>query len=91
MSVEELIGIEYTAYVALAVLLYAIRQATGISNRYIPLTAVILGIAFAMLEYETFNYDVLLEGIKYALYGVGTVATVKYLFVKNMREEERTE
>ncbi|WP_318246310.1 phage holin family protein [Bacillus sp. PS06] len=88
---EELIGIEYTAYVALAVLLYAIRQATGISNRYIPLTAVILGIAFAMLEYETFNYDVLLEGIKYALYGVGTVATVKYLFVKNMREEERTE
>ncbi|WP_078544247.1 hypothetical protein [Litchfieldia alkalitelluris] len=80
---EQLMGIEYTAYVALAVMLYAIRQATGISNRYIPLTAVILGLVFAMLEYKTFNYDVLLTGIKYGLYGVGTVATIKYIFVKN--------
>ncbi|MFC4323486.1 hypothetical protein [Litchfieldia salsa] len=84
---EQLLGIEYTAYVALAVLLFAIRQATGISNRYIPLTGVILGIAFAMLKHETFNYDVLLEGIRYALYGVGTVATIKYTFVKKVFDE----
>jgi len=72
----------------LAVLLYAIREATGISNRYVPLTAVILGISFAMLEFKAFNFYVLIEGIRYALYGIGTVATIKYVFAKNIRKSK---
>lgn len=82
MKVEHLLGIEFTAYVALAVVLYAIRQATGIHNRYIPITAVILGIAFAIFEKGVFNFDVMVTGIKYALYGIGTVASIKYALSK---------
>ena len=81
-KMEQILGMDFTAYVALAVVLYAIRQATGISNRYIPLTAVILGIAFAMFEFQKFNFEIFLIGIKYALYGVGTVATIKYALQK---------
>jgi len=88
MSLDQIMGVEYTAYVALAVVLYAIRQATGISNRYVPLTAVVLGISFAMLEFNTFNFQVLMEGIRYALYGIGTVATIKYIFTKSIRKSK---
>jgi hypothetical protein len=79
---ETLMGMEFTAYVGLAVLLFAIRQATGIHNRYIPITAVVLGIAFAMFEYKDFTFDIFLVGLKNALYGVGTVATIKYTLTK---------
>jgi hypothetical protein len=83
---EQLMGMEFTAYVALAVVLYAIRRATGIHNRYIPLTAIVLGVAFAMLEYKDFTFDIMLKGIQYALYGVGTVATIKYSLTKSTKE-----
>ncbi|MDR9793621.1 phage holin family protein [Aeribacillus pallidus] len=79
---EALLSIEFTAYVALAVLLYAIRQATNLSNRYIPIVAVVLGIAFSILENSAFTFDVFIEGIKYALYGIGSVAGVKYALEK---------
>lgn len=79
---EAIIGIQFTAYVALAVVLYALRQATGVPNRFIPLIAVILGLFFAGLEAMTFNFDVMIKGIQYALYGIGTVATIKYALEK---------
>jgi len=79
---EAILSIEFTAYVALAVLLYAIRQATNLSNRYIPIVAVILGVAFAAFESNTFSFDVLVNGLQYALYGVGSVATIKYVLEK---------
>jgi hypothetical protein len=79
---EALLSIEFTAYVALAVLLYAIREATNIPNRYIPIVAVVLGVAFSILESGAFSFDVLVNGLKYALYGVGSVATVKYVLEK---------
>lgn len=84
---EHLMGMDFTAYVALAVVLYAIRQATGIHNRFIPLTAIILGIAFAMFEYKDFTFDIMLKGIQYALYGVGTVATIKYGLTKSTKRK----
>jgi hypothetical protein len=75
---ESLFSIEFSAYVALALLLYAIREATGISNRYIPITAVVLGVAFSTFENNAFSFDVLVKGLQYALYGIGSVAAIKY-------------
>ncbi len=79
---EQILSMDFTAYVGLAVVLYAIRQATGINNRFIPITAVILGIAFSIFENGAFNFDTMMMGIQYALYGVGTVATIKYTLTK---------
>lgn len=79
---EQLLSIEFTAYVGLAVLLYAIRQATGLSNKYIPIVAIVLGVTFSTFESGSFSSDVLLEGLKYALYGVGSVAAIKYAIEK---------
>jgi Phage holin family Hol44, in holin superfamily V len=79
---ESMITIHFTAYVALAVLLYAIREATNIPNRFIPIIAVVLGVAFSILESGAFSFEVLIEGIKYALYGIGSVAGVKYALEK---------
>ncbi|ACJ33059.1 hypothetical protein [Anoxybacillus flavithermus] len=79
---EAILSIEFTAYVALAVLLYAIRQATNISNRYIPIVAVLLGVAFSTFESRAFSFEVLIAGLKYALYGIGSVAAIKYAIEK---------
>jgi EamA domain-containing membrane protein RarD len=79
---EAILSIEFTAYVALAVLIYAIRQATNIPNRYIPIVAVALGVAFSILESGAFSFEVLVQGLQYALYGIGSVATIKYTLEK---------
>ncbi|MDR9794343.1 hypothetical protein ACTHHL_00200 [Aeribacillus composti] len=79
---EVILSIEFTAYVALAVLLYAIRQATNLSNRYIPIVAVVLGVAFSIFEASAFSFEVLVKGLKYALYGIGSVAAIKYALEK---------
>lgn len=79
---EAILSIEFTAYVALAVLLYAIRQAANIPNRYIPIVAVVLGVAFSTFENHVFSFDVLIAGLKYALYGIGSVAAIKYALEK---------
>lgn len=79
---ETILSIEFTAYVALAVLLYAIREATNIPNRYIPIVAVVLGVAFSVFESRAFSFDVLVVGMKYALYGIGSVAAIKYAIEK---------
>jgi hypothetical protein len=73
----------FTAYLALAVILYAIRQATNVSNRFIPSIAVVLGVLLAAFEAGGFNYNVLLSGILYALLGIGSVATIKYQLEKS--------
>jgi hypothetical protein len=79
---ETIFSIEFTVYVAFAFLLYAIREATNIPNRYIPIVAVALGVAFSILESSAFSFDVLINGLRYALYGIGTVATIKYALEK---------
>jgi DMSO reductase anchor subunit len=81
---EAILSVEFTAYVALAVLLYAIRQATNLSNRYIPIVAVVLGVVFSVFENNAFSFDVLVTGLQYALYGVGSVATIKYALEKGV-------
>ncbi|MEK3645806.1 hypothetical protein [Aeribacillus sp. FSL M8-0235] len=79
---EAILSIEFTAYVALAVLLYAIRQATNLSNRYIPIVAVLLGVAFSIFENNAFSFEVMVNGLQYALYGIGSVASIKYALEK---------
>jgi hypothetical protein len=79
---EELLNIDFTAYLAIAVLLYAIREATQVSNRYIPVIAIVLGVGFAAFEQGGFNYGVLIAGIQYALLGIGSVAAIKYQLEK---------
>jgi len=79
---EELLNIDFTAYLAIAVLLYAIREATQVSNRYIPVIAIVLGVGFAAFEQAGFNYGVLIAGIQYALLGIGSVAAIKYQLEK---------
>lgn len=76
---DQLLSMDFGAYLALAFVLYAIRTATRISNRYIPLVAILLGILYAWFEAGTVTSEVILTGIKYALYGVGSVATIKYI------------
>jgi hypothetical protein len=85
---EAILSIEFTAYVALAVLLYAIRQATNLSNRYIPIVAVVLGVAFSIFEASAFSFDVLVNGLQYALYGIGSVAAIKYALEKVEGEDK---
>ncbi|SFA45029.1 hypothetical protein SAMN05192569_100897 [Parageobacillus thermantarcticus] len=79
---EAILSIEFTAYVALAVLLYAIREAANIPNRFIPIIAVVLGVAFAAFESNAFSFEVLVKGLQYALYGIGSVAAIKYALEK---------
>lgn len=86
---EAIFSIEFTAYVALAVLLYAIRQATGVSNKFIPAIAVVLGVAFSSFENNAFSFDVLVQGLQYALYGVGSVAAIKYALEKVEGEDKQ--
>ncbi|WP_226577075.1 phage holin family protein [Halobacillus litoralis] len=76
---------QFTPYVGLAVVLYAIRQTERVSNRFIPTIAIILGIAFSFWE-NGFSPDSAVTGLKYALLGIGTVAGIKYFIEK--REDQ---
>jgi hypothetical protein len=76
---EFLMNGEFAAYIALAFILYAIREASGISNKNIPIIAILLGITFSVYEMGNFEFKTIMTGIQYALLGVGTVAGYKYL------------
>jgi hypothetical protein len=77
-EMEALLNMEFTAFVGLAFVLYAIRRATNISKKYLPVIAVFLGVAFASFEAQGFNFDILMTGLKYALYSVGIVMGAKF-------------
>jgi hypothetical protein len=68
----------FTPYVGLAVILYALRQTDRVSNRYIPVVSIVLGVLYAFWQDGKATPDGLLEGLQYALYGIGTVASIKY-------------
>ncbi|CDQ20960.1 hypothetical protein SAMN05192559_106240 [Halobacillus karajensis] len=78
---------DFTPYAGLAVLLYAVRQTNKVSNRYIPIIAVVLGIAFAYWQ-QGISPGTTVEGLKYALLGIGTVAGVKYFLEKQAEEQK---
>lgn len=68
----------FSPYVGLAVILYAIRQTERVSNKYIPIVAIVLGVLYSFWESGGASPGATLEGLKYALLGIGTVAGVKY-------------
>ncbi|MGP4062110.1 hypothetical protein [Halobacillus sp. H74] len=76
---------DFTPYAGLAVLLYAIRQTKRVPNRFIPIIAVILGIAFAFWQ-NGITPAATITGLQYALLGIGTVAGIKYFLEKNEKE-----
>jgi hypothetical protein len=88
---EQLLNAEFTVYIALAVVLFAIREATKISNRYIPIVGLLLGILFSWFEKGLINFEVLLTGIQYALYAIGTVASMKYFVETHKPVKKDTE
>jgi hypothetical protein len=69
---------DFSPYVGLAVILYAIRQTDRMSNKYIPIVAVVLGVLYSFWDSGGASPGATLEGLKYALLGIGTVAGVKY-------------
>jgi hypothetical protein len=78
LIMEQLLSLDFGAYVALAFILYVIRESGKVPNSLIPVVGLFLGLVFALFEYMHFDFDVMLEGIKYAMLGVGTVAGIKY-------------
>lgn len=74
---------EFTPYAGLAVVLYAIRQTKRVSNRFIPIIAVILGVAFAFWQ-KGVTPSATIDGLQYALLGIGTVAGIKYFLEKKV-------
>ncbi len=69
---------EFLPYLALAVILWAIRETNKVDNKWIPIIAVVLGIFYASWEVGGFTPKSMINGCQYALLGVGSVAAVKY-------------
>lgn len=69
----------FTAYIGLAFVLYAIRETDYVPVKFMPIIAIILGIAYAgFFEYQAFDKASIIAGLRLGLMGVGSVATVKY-------------
>jgi Phage holin family Hol44, in holin superfamily V len=69
---------EFLPYLALAVILWSIRETKKVSNTWIPLIAVVLGVLYASWEAGGISPKSFINGCQYALLGVGSVAAVKY-------------
>ncbi|GGE56842.1 hypothetical protein GCM10011391_39680 [Pullulanibacillus camelliae] len=78
----DLLTIHFGVYVALAFVLYAIRKALKLPKRYLPILSIGLGLLFSWLEGWEITFETTLRGIEYALYGIGTIETVKAIFIK---------
>ncbi|WHY72724.1 phage holin family protein [Fictibacillus enclensis] len=76
---------DFAPYVGLAVILYAIRQTSRVSNRYIPIVAIVLGVLYSFWE-SGVSPQTTLVGLKYALLGIGTVAGVKYFIESSAKK-----
>lgn len=82
-AVELTDPIGFTAYLGLAFVLYAIRETNVIPLRFMPLIAIVLGVAYAgFVEYKAFDEKSIVAGLRLALLGIGSVATVKYFLDK---------
>lgn len=82
-AVEITDPIGFTAYLGLAFVLYAIRETNYVPTRFMPLIAIVIGILYAgFVEYQAFNEKSIVAGLRLALMGIGSVATVKYFLDK---------
>lgn len=71
----------FTPYAGLALVLYAIRQTDRVPNRFIPILAIVLGVAFSFWQ-NGITPQSTVTGLHYALLGIGTVAGIKYFLEK---------
>lgn len=78
---------DFAPYVGLAFILYALRQTKTVPNTYIPIAAILLGVPFSFWENGGFTPEAFVQGLQYALLGIGTVAGIKY-FLERKREEQ---
>lgn len=82
-AVEVTDPIGFTAYLGLAFVLYAIRETNYVPTRFMPLIAIVIGISYAgFIEYQAFDEKSIVAGVRLALMGIGSVATVKYFLNK---------
>ncbi|MGG3891990.1 hypothetical protein [Metabacillus fastidiosus] len=86
LPIDLLLTSEFTGYIAIAFLLFVIRNTEKVPNNYIPIIAVILGIGFSAFEATSFNFEIMLKGLEYAALGIATVASWKY--IKEKREDK---
>ncbi|WP_306010528.1 hypothetical protein [Bacillus sp. MMSF_3328] len=77
VEITEPIG--FTVYIGMAFVLYAIRETNTIPTRFLPLVAIVIGLLYSCLvEFKAFDERSVVAGIRLALLGIGSVATVKY-------------
>jgi len=88
---DDLFSLQFGIYVAIAFVLYAIRRALKLPKRYLPLLAIVLGMIFSWIQEGHLNYHSILRGIQYALYGVGSIETIRTTFAKNKEKEKEKE
>lgn len=69
---------EFLPYLGLAVILWAIRETQKVSNKWIPIIALVFGVLYAFWEAGGMTPLAFLKGCQYALLGVGAVAGIKY-------------
>ncbi len=62
----------------MALIVYAIREATAIPNKFIPILSIVIGLVLATLELKGFDYETIKTGMQNALLAIGTVAGIKY-------------
>ncbi|MGV3487719.1 MAG: hypothetical protein ACO1OC_03935 [Tuberibacillus sp.] len=84
---DDISSIQFGIYIALAFVLYAIRRALRLPKRYLPLLAIVLGIIFSWIQAGNLDYNALLRGIQYALYGVGMIESIRTTFTKSKEKE----
>lgn len=78
-AVELTDPIGFTMYVGLAFILYALRETGYVPLRFLPIIAIVLGLLYSgFVEYKAFNEAAIVAGLRLALLGIGSVATVKY-------------
>lgn len=75
---------DFLPYLGLAVVLYAIRQTGHLPNKYVPLVAIVLAVPYAFWE-QGVSPASFLNGLQYALLGVGAVASIKYFLEQQSR------
>ncbi|MFP5109625.1 holin [Neobacillus sp. C211] len=77
VEITEPIG--FTVYMGMAFVLYAIRETEIVPIRFLPLVSIVIGLLYSCLvEFQKFDEESVVAGIRLALLGIGSVATIKY-------------
>jgi prepilin signal peptidase PulO-like enzyme (type II secretory pathway) len=77
---------EFVPYIALAAVLFAIRETKKIDNKWLPLVGIVIGVLYAFWESGNFSSHTFLNGCQYGILGVGSVAAVKYFLEKSNKK-----